>query len=317
MSKRKTPLIDKADPFGLFPRQGGQSRSAAAMRKQMLENMYSRRIVEAALNRFEYLNFPDTIDVRYMEMSVFRHGLAVFYFDEQFSRYLALRGTPAGVINMYGNPTQFQVYGNNQVNKRLSSKNCVPIWGNYMRTPDWDFISVFTTQLAEITRTIEIQTMHHRMPFLFGVDDNEKKTFQDVWTLVQQGEPAIFGTETFTGSVQDKVAVFPTGADRGETLGNLVNLKHHVWNEAMTFLGIENSNQDKKERLVVDEVASNNGQIINAREIALNSRRMACEQINKRFDLEVDVIWREGDSTGLQMEADSTLDQEEEDNDNA
>ena len=59
----------------------------------------------------------------------------------------------------------------------------------------------------------------------------------------------------------------------------------------MTFLGINNANQDKKERLVVAEVSANDSEIMMARKIALDSRQLACEQINKKYGLNVSVEW--------------------------
>jgi hypothetical protein len=64
----------------------------------------------------------------------------------------------------------------------------------------------------------------------------------------------------------------------------------------MTFLGINNSNQDKRERLVADEVAANDQQISAARNSAMGARKYACEQINKRFGLDISVEWNEDNS---------------------
>lgn len=297
MSKRKLPLIDKADPMGLFPRNNTRNTSgttAARRRKQMLLNMYTRRLVEIAGNRFDYVGFPDSVDTRYLELTLFRHGLACFYFDADYDRYLALKATPSGNINMYGNPTAFTVYGNSMVSKTLSHSECVPMWGNAMRVPDWDYIVVFAEQLAELTRTIEILQLHHRAPVMFATDDNSRQSFANMWAMVQQGEPALFITEAFNKLIAEQVGVFPLGADKGETVTNLTNLKHSIWNEAMTFLGVGNSNQDKKERLVEAEVSAADEQVFMSREMALKERRRACEAINKRYNLETRIVWNRG-----------------------
>ena len=71
-------------------------------------------------------------------------------------------------------------------------------------------------------------------------------------------------------------------------------LKHQYWNEALTFLGIENTNTDKKERLITSEVYTNMGDVEIQRFTRLNARKQACEQINKLFGLNVDCEFRSG-----------------------
>lgn len=50
-------------------------------------------------------------------------------------------------------------------------------------------------------------------------------------------------------------------------------MKQAILRECMTFLGIENANMDKKERLVSDEVNANNQQVIASRNIWLSERK--------------------------------------------
>ena len=57
----------------------------------------------------------------------------------------------------------------------------------------------------------------------------------------------------------------------------------------MTFLGIENSNTEKKERLVTDEINSNLGSVYAQRMARLNARKDACKKINSMFGLNIDV----------------------------
>jgi len=60
-------------------------------------------------------------------------------------------------------------------------------------------------------------------------------------------------------------------------------------NEFFTFLGINNVNSDKRERLITNEVDANNEQIEFSAKIMLDSRKKACEKINKMFNLNIDV----------------------------
>lgn len=66
-------------------------------------------------------------------------------------------------------------------------------------------------------------------------------------------------------------------------------MKQSILRECMTFLGIENANMDKKERLVADEVSANNQQVIASRNIWLSERKKAIEELNKKFHLNASV----------------------------
>jgi hypothetical protein len=72
----------------------------------------------------------------------------------------------------------------------------------------------------------------------------------------------------------------------------LMAYKHNLWNEAMTFLGIGNAKQDKKERLVEAEVSANDEQIQSSRYVMLRARQEACEKINDMFGLNISVDFK-------------------------
>lgn len=61
--------------------------------------------------------------------------------------------------------------------------------------------------------------------------------------------------------------------------------KREIWNEALTFLGVNNIIFMKKERLVSDEASSNNELINLNLQSYLASRQLACEQFNNLFNL--------------------------------
>ena len=57
-----------------------------------------------------------------------------------------------------------------------------------------------------------------------------------------------------------------------------------LWSEVLTFLGINNNSQEgKKERLVVDEINSNNQNISLNAQIGLLTRQEACKNFNEMY----------------------------------
>ena len=103
----------------------------------------------------------------------------------------------------------------------------------------------------------------------------------------QGNEPAIYADMDFDPkSLQCINLNIPYLVDK------LQAAKHDIINECYTLLGISNANTDKKERLIVDEVNANDGQILATTNNMLMMRQLACDQINKMFGLNVSVKLR-------------------------
>ncbi len=258
-------------------------------RKVTLERMYLRILTELSVNRFKWVGLPDTVDERFLEMTLYYNGLSIFYFDKDYERYMAVRGSGSNP-NVYDNPTRFNVLGQGAFkSKTISAKNAVPIWSNYTRVPDHDIVYIYATKLAEIDRTIEINLQSMRYSHIVFVDENERQSYMNVIRQHREGQPVIFGTNSLDPG---KIQAFNVGIDKDVVL-NLQISKGKIWNECMTLLGIKNANEDKRERMVVDEVNANEDQVASSRGVSLNARSMAADQINRLYDLSVSVGWNE------------------------
>lgn len=269
----------------------GHRRNTAKDRKTLIERLYLRMFTEIAMARFQWTGLPDSVDERFLELTLFRQALSVFYKDTDYGKFMSLKASGAGPINMYDNPTSFVVVGNQMFgSKQLSYKDCVPIWANGLRHPDYDIALLYSSKLADIERTIEINLMAMRHPYMLFVDENEKLSVMNAMRQVQEGQPVIVGSPGLAQAMENKSQLLDMRLDK-EVVVNLQLVKTKLWNECLTMLGINNANQDKRERLVVSEVSANNSQVLMARNVSLNARRLAAEMINDKYDLEIKVDW--------------------------
>lgn len=265
----------------------GQKNNPAKQRQQMLEQMYIRVITEMCLNRFRWVGMPDSVDTRYLEMSLFFRGLCLFYWDNDFNKYLVSRAAQVGPLNHYDNPTQYWAERGpltTPAMKLLGPKNCVPMWGNMLRMPDQDIVMLYSWKLAMVDRSIEIAAMNARQPKVIAVPESMRQSAMNMIRQVEEGQGTIFGTEGISGLTDDLQVLDltpPTGV-----LADLQVLRSKLWNECMGLLGINNANQEKKERLVADEVSANDEQVNATRNIALNARVAAASAINAMFSEE-------------------------------
>ena len=81
----------------------------------------------------------------------------------------------------------------------------------------------------------------------------------------------------------------------------------------MTFLGINNANMDKRERLVDDEVQANNEQVKACEDVMLKAREDAVKRINEMFGLKISVRRRNlSEMPSIKLEDDINLNKTEE-----
>jgi hypothetical protein len=81
----------------------------------------------------------------------------------------------------------------------------------------------------------------------------------------------------------------------------------------MGLLGIDNANQDKKERLVEAEVGANDAQTDSLRFVALQARQQGIEHVNKTFGLNITVDYNtEVEAMAEAMAAQQGIDSNEE-----
>ena len=148
-------------------------------------------------------------------------------------------------------------------------------------------MNLYAIRLARVMRTIDLNVEAQKTPLLITCPENQKLALENVYKKYKGNAPVIYTDSEFN---LDSVKVLKT--DAPFVADKLTDYKHDLWNEVMTFLGVNNANQDKRERLVADEVGANDEQIEQARYNMLDARKEACRKINEMFGLNIDVKFR-------------------------
>lgn len=240
-----------------------------------------------AINMFEWSGLPKGIDEKYIENYLFDEGQAIFFRDPKQS-YMCLKADTGADQNVNGEPLGWWATGFGY-HKYYNADDCVIISNNKPRIPTKQFITFYANKLTEAERTMDVNVKACKTPFIFACDDKDVLSFKQIFAKVDGNEPAIYADR---GLNLESLQVFQTGV---KFIGNdLQDYKHTVENELLTFLGVNNVNVDKKERLITDEAESNNELIQSFCDIQLEARKRACEEINKKYRLNVSVKLRSG-----------------------
>lgn len=260
---------------------------------------YYNRLTELAISMFEWKNLPDSIDQRFLELTLFGDGVAVFFKDEVMG-YLALQSMIGGKLDVYRIPNDRTAYAVNGYNRKLDATNSVLIFNNMLHTNTISGIEYYARLLYELDRTMYVNIKAQKTPIMILCDETQRLVMKNLYQQYDGNEPFIFGSKNLDmKSIQALNTGAPFLADR------IIQIKSQIWSEALTYLGISNINNVKKERLISDEVTRNMGATVSSRYTRLDMRKQACKQINDMFGLNIEVDYREDYQLIDNVESDS------------
>lgn len=289
-------------PSGMVPsimQNGSRAQHAETfISNQDTATMFMWRLMNLAISVFKWDNLPEGVDERMLEFWLLRDGFVGFFYDEALKSderrrapegYAVLPMMIQGQWDIYEYPRDRRAYAVNGFNYECTEDNSVIIFQNYLRVPMWLTLWQYASRLAETQRTIDINCMQQRTARIIRCSEDQRLTYLNAAKEVDEGRPWVHGDKNFD---LDAFQVFDTTTPY--VANELQTYKHQLWNEALTYLGIENVNTDKKERLISDEVVNNMGDVEAERFTRLNARKQACDEINRLFGLDVKVDFRSG-----------------------
>ena len=271
-------------------RMGLPARNNTSAKEFLLVNMWARKISDLCMSRFVWHGLPPSIDARFFEKTLFTDGLIVV-FRHEYDRLIALPASPTHELDIYDNPLEYRVVGNRWVNRTVKATECVPVWSNFLRIPDLDIINIYAERLAQFDLSVDSLVVTTRHPIIMVGEESMRASLQAAYRQVADGQPVLMGYDSFGEQLSEKIMPFDMGVSTSE-IADIQVAKTRVWNECMNLLGINASNQDKRERLVADEVAANDDIVSMCRGSALDARRHAAAEIGRKFGVPVAVEWR-------------------------
>lgn len=251
---------------------------------------YFYRLMLLSRSVFRWNNLPPNMDERWIERFLFHEGQCVFFKHEKVG-FMVAKITKGGDLNFYDEPTKVMPVANNctdiEFRELENYKDCIIIKNNDIAVPTSPTLNMYALRLTEIQRTIDVNIAAQKTPVLLVCTEKQKKSMNAMFDQWNGFKPAIYGDKAL-----DVDSVKAIKMDAPIVFDKLQIQKHAVWNEVMTFLGINNANMDKRERLVDDEVQANNEQIMLSAHVMLKARETACKQINDLFGTKISVELR-------------------------
>lgn len=161
------------------------------------------------------------------------------------------------LFNIYNAAATATLVNNRGVNyisqeTKKVNEDVVIIYAQRNHLPIRKRIDYYASRLANIDLTIDINLTAHKMPIGVAVDEANAQRREELVNKLDSGEGILFL------SVEDINAIKAVIPGAPFILDKLQHQREVIFNEALTYLGINNSNIEKAERLITDEVNSNN-----------------------------------------------------------
>ena len=260
-------------------------------RKRILDNNFRLGLIYnkykmLSLNMFRWEGLPQTIESRHIENSLFNYGLCLIVNDDDLG-FISVPCNYGAYMNVNNVPTEVRTCGFNYVKTfdyiSKDKNKCQLILNNDLAIGNEQYIYDYALRMFEVENCIRVNINQQKFPWFVNTTPNNKKTMETMFEKVMNGEPYILGSKDQIGSVEVLTLNTPYIADK------LNQYKYELEREVLSFHGL-NNNFEKKERLLVDEVNSNNDFIDRNVELMYRQRQLACEQMNEKFGWNVKVI---------------------------
>ena len=253
-------------------------------------NMYFRQMLALAENVFEFENLNKFVDVSYLNKTLLRQGSIAFFKDEILG-LLALPYRSLSTLDIYGRPKKIEVFSKaNNYHRILKKKEFVIMYDNNGRYPLYLDISQMAQRIANCVRTQDINISQQKTPRVWKASSDSITTIRSMLNNIDSNVESVVAHES-AAAIDDLECVLqpaPYVADKID-----LHLKE-LWAEYFRLIGVANIQEQKRERVIQDEMIASQGGTIASRYSRFQPRQNAIDQINERFNENLSVRYYDG-----------------------
>lgn len=158
-----------------------------------------------------------------------------------------------------------------------------------------DIVNHYAELKALLTEALAVNSVNSKLSFVFGAKDTaQAKSYQELYDRYAEGKPAVFVDKKLYNSAGElQLAFINKDVKSSYIVGDLLNDIKQLDNMFDTELGIPNSNSQKKERMLVDEINANNFETKSKVQIWLDNLDKGCSKARELYGIDLSVRWRE------------------------
>ena len=257
---------------------------------------YRDKMLALAMNVFQFKGLNNFIDMALVNKTLLMNGSIAFFLDDVTGDLLAMPYTSLGSLDYYGRPTRIQPIPYFGTYKRVLNRNeFVIMYDNNSHIPLYPQLTQSAERMALIKRGIDINISQQMTNRFWKTSEENEKTLKAILNQVDSNVETIVTYDNFElDETQQVLNPAPFVADK------LNNCKKEEWAEFLEVIGISETQINKKERNITDEIMFSMGGTIASRFNRYESRRKAVEEIKEKFNIDIEVSFYDGLPSTLQ-----------------
>lgn len=257
-------------------------------------NKWLNKFAQNAIASYRVEGLPVEIDPRWLALKLFELGSIAFFYDSDADKYACMQYSTLGYYDSYGNPTKIRVWNAwTGYNKELNKDEFVIIWDNWLRISTYHSFINLAYRLWRLDGTIDVNCTAQKTPVIVQCSENNLLTVKNMMQKVDADEPYVPVNGKF--NLEDIKAI-QLGAPFIAL--DLLEVQQRLYNQGNSMLGITSVVSQKKERMIKNEVDSENADALANRRSRTMARDYASEQLKENFGLDVKWFFDEGDEPG-------------------
>lgn len=271
-----------------LPKSRDRYLEAQVLNIKTYQDFYAR-LARIAMSMFEWENLPESMDSEFLERCLFFFGQAALLYKADYGGFVNTQSVVHGKLNLYYKPVSLECYGPDNVNVVRSVYNgldepkdqeeeCILVENMMFMVPTASTLDLYAMRMAEVQRSEDVNIKQQKFPMYIQTDQKQRFSIENTYDQYSGNTPVIVADKT--GMTSDSFRAVNTEVPY--VADKLQQYRLKIFNEALSFLGVNNLNE-KKERQLTSEIEKNNEEVNLNLQAFLVPRQRAARQFNHKY----------------------------------
>lgn len=254
------------------------------LKDKLIDFRFLKDIIDIKTSMFEYENIEDIIEPDMLEILICFNNCLCLYKSPSLGVVLCKYVTNA--LDLNNIPDTFDLYSisGDLIGSNVKRKDIVKVKDNKLDIPPFITLMAWIEHITKIETTLDANLTVARLPATFVGDKKLITSFNQLMKKAINGEPFAVGTSDLKGKFQQFNIDLPIDPEK------LIELYKNYINFTIQSMGIAGTNTQKRERLLVGEVQSQNEYTDFIYQELLSNRQKFVNEANQKFGTNIKLV---------------------------